>query len=107
MFLAMAANRRFVDLGKFAKFRPFVKFVDGLLGEIQSATDVDRFEPAFFAPAPDGAGGDAHFFAPRIQADDRSELLFDFHDAIISYLVEWEMAGSGLDDRFWDTVSHA
>jgi hypothetical protein len=77
-----------MSLGKFAQFRPFVKFVDGFLGEIKAATDVHGFEPAFFPPAPDGAGSNAHLLAPGIQADDCSELLLCFHSAIVSHSFE-------------------
>ena len=75
----MIADGCFVILRKLSQLRPFIKFVDGFLRQIQAATDVDRFEPALFAPAPEGAGRNANLFAPRIEADDRFGLIFRSH----------------------------
>jgi len=84
-----------VDLGKFTELGAIIKFVNGFLCEIKAATDVDGFEPALFAPAPSGAGGNVYLPSPLVQTDDCSGLLFDLHDANVSDSSEWNEIGSG------------
>lgn len=58
-------------LREFSRCRPPRKFLDCFLGEVLPTANVDRLEPAFFAPAPGRAGRDAHIRQPLLQADYR------------------------------------
>ena len=58
------ADWRLVILGKLPKLCSVVKFVDGFLGEIKAAADINSLEPTFFPPAPNRAGRNAYLFAP-------------------------------------------
>jgi hypothetical protein len=60
-----------------------MEFIDGGLRQIKATGDIHGFEPALFAPAPEGAGGHAQFFAPRIQTDDRARVILGCHNDLI------------------------
>ena len=66
------ADGNLVDLREVARRRPLREFVNRLLGEILTARDVDRFEPALFAPAPGRAGRHPDLLKPPGEADDRT-----------------------------------
>jgi hypothetical protein len=68
----LLARRHFINLGKFTGTGAAVELINGFLGEILPSGDVDRLEPASFAPAPGRAGGDADLFQPTGQADDNA-----------------------------------
>ena len=89
-----------MGLRKLPQLRAFVKFIDCLLGEVKAATNVHSFKPALFPPAPHGAGGNAYLFAPRIQTDNRPEMLFGLHNEIVSHFIERNRAEAKLKNRF-------
>ena len=60
-----------MKLREFASDGATMKIFNRFLGEILATGDVDGGEPAFFAPAPNGAGRDADIFRPFLEADDR------------------------------------
>ena len=60
-------------MGKFARHGATMEFVNRLLGQILTPGYVDGGKPAFFAPAPDGAGRNADLLGPFLEADYRRQ----------------------------------
>lgn len=60
-----------MNLGELAGHGTTMEFVNRRLCQILATGDVDRGEPALFAPAPHRAGRDADLFHPFGHADDR------------------------------------
>ena len=66
----LLARRDFGGLGKLPGAGAAMELINRFLGEVLPSGDVDGFEPASFAPAPDSACRHTHLFQPSGEADD-------------------------------------
>jgi hypothetical protein len=58
-----------VNLGKLTGNRSLLESGDGLSTDVQSAGDIDYFDPAASAPSPNCRSRQADLFSPKVDCD--------------------------------------